>query len=114
MRALIVLYKGKKSTWFLCCEDFTDSSQGAVSLEILLFFSLPFFRQLAYESFLRMQHRVAGLCIYAIYSYLLSEALPPRLYVCIIVGIFLLTFIVQFLFFLYWNGALAFADALER
>jgi predicted ferric reductase len=82
-----------------------NNLKGAVSLGTLFLTSLPFFRQLAYEIFLRTHQGLAGLCIYATWRHLPSQTLFPRLYLYIALGICLLTFILQFAIILYRNGA---------
>ena len=87
------------------CRSQANSRQGAVSLGTLLLTFLPLFQRLAYEIFLRIHQALAGLCIYAVWRHLPSDALFPRLYVYIMAGVFLLTFILQSAVFFYRNGA---------
>lgn len=69
----------------------------------LLLFSLPFFRRLAYEIFLRTHQGLAAACLYSIWRHLQSDSLLPQICVYIPLGVFLLTTLLQLWIFLYRN-----------
>ncbi|PGG98896.1 hypothetical protein GX51_06543 [Blastomyces parvus] len=80
---------------------------GAASLIFLLLFSLPFFRRLAYEIFLRTHQSLAAASVYATWRHLPSNSIFPRIYIYVPLGILSLTTILQFLIFLYRNRVLS-------
>jgi hypothetical protein len=67
--------------------------------------SIPYIRHVAYEIFLRTHQAQGGALLYAIWQHLPSSTLLPRLYVIIILGLFLLALVLQSVTLLYQNGA---------
>jgi hypothetical protein len=63
-----------------------------------VFFSLPFFRHLAYEYFLRAHQGLAGFLLYATWRHLPSDRLLPRLCIYVSLGLFTLTLFLQVIF----------------
>ena len=69
-------------------------------------FSLPLFRRLAYEAFLRSHQGLTAACVYSTWRHLPSDTIFPRIYVYVPLVILLITTFTYALIFLYRNGVL--------
>jgi predicted ferric reductase len=72
----------------------------------LLLLSLPFFRRLSYEVFLRLHQTLAVVCAYATWRHLEPEAVFPRLVISVLAITFASMLLVQSALLLYHNKAM--------
>ncbi|KAL2866166.1 NADPH oxidase family protein [Aspergillus lucknowensis] len=79
----------------------------AVSLFLLLLFSVPLFRRFSYDLFLSAHRALAVTCVYFLWRHLPSRDIVPRIYLHAPLGVLLLSSVSQFVYFLYLNGFLS-------
>lgn len=77
-----------------------------MSLGSIIIFSVPLFRRLAYETFLRIHQGLTAACVYSTWRHLPSETVFPRIYIYVPLVILLTTTFIYALVFIYRNGIL--------
>ncbi|KAJ6102607.1 cell surface metalloreductase (FreA) [Penicillium sp. IBT 16267x] len=77
---------------------------GAGILAALGFFSLPIFRRISYECFLRTHQAFAVVGFYSIWRHVSGENLFPRLYIYVAIGVLACTLCFNLALFLFRNG----------
>ncbi|KAF7712893.1 Cell surface metalloreductase [Penicillium ucsense] len=77
---------------------------GVTSLGVLALLSIPYFRQLSYEIFLRAHQILAGIFLYGTWQHRPAHNSTPKLYVYIALGILGLTTCLELVNLCYRNG----------
>lgn len=80
--------------------------QGATSLGAQLLLSLPLFRRLLYETFLRLHQSIAVLALYSIWRHLHHSPLFPRMTAIVAVAVPTVMLVIQTAYFLFQNKAM--------